>query len=189
MREAAAAGAHAEYTQTTLTAASDYLRRRTLINDANADGNALTEMLHVRSDPRNLGQHREEYLMKRSTFIPLFLISSLVGCSTVQPIDTQSKIYTHLVRMDRDGAPLNVATGKKTGIEAFKIGQVEPITSEIGEFVKKKSNGKRSIVIYVHGAPLFREVGVSESRKKLRAMQSINPNWYPIVFNWEGLPI
>lgn len=119
----------------------------------------------------------------------LLLLGALVGCSAVQTIDPESDLSTHIVRMDRDGSPMDLE-GKKTGIDAFKEQQLMKITSAIGKHAMQhgcaNDCGDLTIAIYVHGAPLLKQVKVQESRQKLRAMQSTNPDWYPIAFNWPG---
>ena len=114
--------------------------------------------------------------MKQTTLIPIMFIGFLVGCSSVQKIDVDDDLYKHVIRMDRDGSPLDVTTGKKIGIERFKKKQMREIKSAMEKFVDrgngKESGTDRSIVIYVHGAPLFGDVEISESRDKLRSNYS-----------------
>ena len=118
---------------------------------------------------------------QRPTIILLLLLGFLVGCSSVQPIESPSELSTKVVRMDRDGSLLDLK-GKKIGIEAFKKNQL----AEIKSAICADDCDNTTIAIYVHGAPLVRKVGEQEIRQKLRAMQSTNPYWYPIVFNWQG---
>ena len=72
---------------------------------------------------------------------------------------------------------------------AFKNGQLEAVTSKIKENVNLET-----IVVYVHGAPIFGEVGVKENRQKMEIMRGVgigenNESRYkvhPVIFNWDG---
>ena len=129
----------------------------------------------------------EHYM--RTTIALLLVLSSLVGCSSIQTIEPESELATRVVRMDRDGSPMDLE-GKKIGITTFRNNQLTKITTAIEKFAKRSCGAddwaNTTIAIYVHGAPLRGEVKLSESVQKLRAITSTNPKWYPIAFNWQG---
>ena len=150
--------------------------------------------------------------MKFEALAPLFLVASMAGCTSVGTVHEADILYKHTVRMDRDGAPLNVATGDKMSVEQFKELHLKPIMSSIQDHITTTKNraAKRIattdpepnketidrtsddqdtpyIVIYLHGAPLFVDVSVAETRVKFQQLTASNPNWYPIIFNWNGV--
>ena len=150
--------------------------------------------------------------MKFQTLASLFLVASIAGCTSVGTVHEADILYKHTVRMDRDGAPLNVTTGEKMSVEQFKKFHLKPIMSSIQHHITTTKNraANRSatpdpepnkeaidrtsddqdtpyIVIYLHGAPLFSDVSVAETRVKFRQFKAANPNWYPIIFNWNGV--
>ena len=66
-------------------------------------------------------------------------------------------------------------------IGTFKDGQLEKIRSSIQD-----NNNLKDIVVYVHGAPLMRDVTVKKSESRLRMIKSNDAGIHPILFNWDG---
>ena len=124
--------------------------------------------------------------MNVKAWIVLLFVGALVGCAGGGTITEQDELYDHYVRMDRDGAPRNVLNGlKHEDVGEFKKLQLNNIVEKISDHVKKFKNDSR-IVVYLHGAPLFGDVTISETRETLKLMRSENDRWYPLVVNWEG---
>ena len=91
--------------------------------------------------------------MKCKTLTSGFLAISIAGCANIGKIGEHDPNYTHIVRMERDGAARDMSTGETMDIGEFKSGQLEKIISSI------QSNAKlKSIIVYVHGAPLMGDV-------------------------------
>lgn len=120
----------------------------------------------------------------------LLVVGTLMGCAGAGTISEQDDLYHHYVRMDRDGSPRNVLSGKKhDGIEEFKKLQLSSIKTKISEHVDQFKD-KARIVVYLHGAPLFGDVQIDETKTKLKDMKTgkgeSNDRWYPLLVNWEG---
>ena len=138
----------------------------------------------------NWGKTVERILMIRNTVIVTVLMVLLGGCSNVWKINKDDELYHHLVRMERDGQARSIDTGEVTSVSVFENDHLKAIKSKIEENADLKT-----IVIYVHGAPIFGEIGVKESRQimeKVRGSsmeETASENSYkvhPIIFNWDG---
>ena len=136
--------------------------------------------------------------MNLKILITFLFVGSLAGCASVDTVHRNDNLYKHYVRMDRDGSPKDISTGRKIGTETFKKSQLQEIITNIENHlnntnIEDKNQEKsqeeianNTIVIYVHGAPLRGDVQVSESRNKFKIIQNTNRHWYPILLNWDG---
>lgn len=124
-----------------------------------------------------------------ATIINLLAILALVvsiGCSGFGPrITAQSTIYNHVVEMDRTGSPMDVTNYNALSDLEFKNGHLTSI-------VKKIVNGKDDkgrcppVMIYVHGAPLFKNYSFDDISQMHEDFESSDSGAYPIFLKWNG---
>ena len=119
--------------------------------------------------------------MKCKPLIAGFLAVLIAGCANIEKIGEHDPNYTHIVRMGRDGAARDMSKGEREAGVAFKDGQLKKIRTSIQD-----NSNLKSIVVYVHGAPLRGDVTVKKSESRLRMMKSNDAGIHPILFNWDG---
>ena len=94
-------------------------------------------------------------------------------------------MYNHIVRMNRDGSPRNMSSGKDSNISVFQNTQLNNIKKAI-----QNRDKLDKIVVHVHGAQIFGDVSIGESRDKATTiMQSARERGsevYPIMFTWDS---
>ena len=94
-------------------------------------------------------------------------------------------MYNHIVRMNRDGSPRNMSSGKDSNISVFQNTQLNNIKKAI-----QNRDKLDKIVVHVHGAQIFGDVSIGESRNKATTiMQSARERGsevYPIMFTWDS---
>ena len=123
--------------------------------------------------------------MNHQTLASVLLVGSLTGCAGVGIESESDPLYKHVVRMDHDGSPVDLMTGRRIGVDDFKMNQLAQIVKGVKRHLATHSNNP-SIMIYVHGAPLFRNLKSREARRKLKELRHLNPNWYPVILAWNG---
>ena len=136
--------------------------------------------------------------MIRNALTATILMVLLGGCANVEKVSKEDELYHHLVRMEREGQARSIDTGETTNINTFENSQLKAIKSKIDA-----NENLETIVVYVHGAPIFGEIGVKEGRQKMEKIrgseiekskektgeQITDENRYkvhPIIFHWDG---
>ena len=114
----------------------------------------------------------------------LIIVVSSIGCANTSTLKEQNKLYDHVVAMDRNGSPIDVTNGNRLINEEFEKGQLQSIVKNVKKFLKENQDG--SVMIYVHGAPLFLNYSYDDILKKYRDVQKSGNSWYPIFLRWEG---
>ena len=118
--------------------------------------------------------------MKCKAFTTGTVMLLLAGCTNIGKLSESDPNYKNILRMERDGAARNMATGKRTKVDIFKKRQLRKISYGI------KNTDAKSIVVYVHGAPVLGDVTMKENLNKLRMIRSSENKAHPILFNWDG---
>ena len=110
--------------------------------------------------------------------IPLILL--LFACASTDGLNKGSLLYDHVVKMDRDGTPLD------TERPAVRLEDRE-FEERVASMVEKiKASGDKTVMIYVHGAPILGDVEISKLGKQYNSVEVAKMPWYPIFFTWKG---
>ena len=123
--------------------------------------------------------------MSHKTLVIFTLTAILVGCSGIAKVEEGDELYPHIIRMDRDGSPRDMTTGKSIHVSKFKKKQLMTISESI-----KKNHELETVVVHVHGAQIFGDVTVDESRQKMRKIKRSESTEtflvHPVMFTWDA---
>ena len=126
-------------------------------------------------------------MMRRNILLAILSVVLIIsGCATSDRIVyEEDELYSHIVRMNRDGSPRDMPSGKELPMSAFKERQLRRIRESIGNNKQLKS-----VVVHVHGAPIIGDISLRESRSKMLKIRGPKVNdgylYHPIMFNWDG---
>ena len=144
--------------------------------------------------------------------IPLIML--LLACANTKGIKKVDPLYNHVVKMDRDGTPLDIEKPAvrledsefeervASMVEEIKekerkamcdrpVGGRPQVASMVEKIKERKDKDEdedkiKTVMIYVHGAPLFGNVRNSKLHKQYKMSKAACMPWYPIFFTWNG---